>query len=358
MKDYYEILGLSKNANDEDIKKAHRKLVTKWHPDKWVNGTPEEKKAAEEKIKEINEAYAVLSDKDKRRQYDMFGTTDETDGGGFNPFDRFRDMGGFDDDFDPFMGFGRRHRRVERGTDILAEVVLTMAESYSGVKGKTITIKKKNVCEKCHGTGAENGGKKQCPHCNGTGKYVKVNRNGNTLFQQITPCPHCGGSGEIIENPCPECHGTGFVENEQVITIDIPAGIFNDAQMIVPGKGNPPRTKDGVNGDLHIVFTVKDDAVFRRSDLDLVRDLDLTLLEAWDGCKKEVELVDGSKIKITVPKGSRDGNHLRARGKGFKNPNDGRQVGDFIAVVRYAVPNKITDRQRKLLEDFYSDFEK
>ena len=353
MKDYYEILGVKRDATEEEIRKAYRKLVAKWHPDKWVNGTDEEKRTAEEKIKEINEANDVLSDAEKRRNYDMFGSAEGggMGGSGMGGDGDWRDwFAGFGDDFNPF---GRKERRVEKGADILVDVTITMAESYTGVKGKELKIKKNVPCKHCNGTGSADGKTHDCPHCNGTGRYVKSSRQGNAFFQTITDCPYCHGTGKENTTPCPHCHGLGVTQEETSIKVDIPAGIFEAAQMGIQGMGDSPRSKDGINGNLLIRFHVMRENAFRRNGLDLIHDIDLTLLEAWDGCETTVPLVDGTAVRLKVPKGSREGDSIRVSGKGFKDPNNPYATGDFIVNVRYKVPEKITKEQRKLLEQFY-----
>lgn len=348
MKDYYEILGVDRNASEEDIKKAYKKLVVKWHPDRWVNGTEEEKKTAEEKIKEINEANSVLSDPEKRRNYDAFGSAEGNMGMGGSPFG---------EDFDPFDIFGRGRRRVERGADIMATVTLTMAESYTGAPKKEIKVKRPKPCVHCNGTGSADGKEHKCKYCNGTGQYTVTQTRGNMMFQQTTTCPHCHGTGKdsTYAGTCSHCHGTGFEEIEETVTIDIPAGVFDGAKTAIKGMGGTPKSSNGVPGDLIVMFRVMGEHSFERDGNDLVYNLELTLLEAWDGCTKSVTLPNGEKVNVTVPKNSKDGNVVRLYGRGFKDLtgmtyND---KGDFVAVIKYKVPDKITKEQHKLLEKFY-----
>lgn len=345
MKDYYDILGVSKNATDDEIKKAYRKLVAKWHPDRWVNATEKEKKTAEEKIKDINEANSVLSDPEKRKNYDMFGT-DEPQMGGFGGFDPF-------EHFDPF---GRRAKRVEKGDDAEAYVDLTLSESYTGVKGKEVNVRTKVKCSHCNGTGSEDGKEHKCPHCNGTGKFVQSSRNGNSLFQTITDCPYCHGTGREFSKPCSECGGSGYVNKIEKKHYDIPSGAFDGADFVLQGEGCQPKSSNGIPGDLHIIIRVLPEAKFSRQGNDLVYELDLTLLEAWDGCEKTVYRIDGKAVKVTIPKGSRDGDAITRNGEGFEDPRGGffgGGRGNFVIIIRYKVPEQITKEQRKLLEDFY-----
>ena len=351
MKDYYDILGVSKDATEDDIKKAYRKLATKWHPDRWVNGTEEEKKTAEEKFKEINEANDVLSDQQKREEYDM-----RNSGGMPNDFDIndvMRHFSHFDNIFGGMGGMGGM-RRVEKGEDVFVTVVITMAESYTGIAKKSIEIERKHKCEHCNGTGSADGKLHTCPHCNGKGGETKFAKTKNGFSQWTTQCPYCHGTGLEQTEHCPHCHGTGRETVKDTIKIDVPAGIFEGAQTCVKGYGGIPSTNDGIPGDLFITFHILDETSFRRERNDLVTNLDLTLLEAWDGCKKDVLLIDGKKVKVTIPKGSRDGDVIKIHGAGFPDVSNPWNKGDFCVVVKYKVPENITKEQRKLLEKFYS----
>ena len=347
MKDYYEILGVSKDATEDDIKKAYRKLATKWHPDRWVNASDAEKKTAEEKFKEINEANEVLSDKQKRMEYDM------RDSDGMpNDFD-INDVMRHFSHFDNFFG-GGNIRRVEKGEDVFVTVVLTMAESYTGVAQKSIEISRKHKCEHCNGTGSADGKVHTCPHCNGKGCEVKFAKTQNGFSQWTVECPYCHGTGLGQTEHCPHCDGTGRETIKDTIKIDVPAGIFEGAQTVVNGYGGIPSSNDGIPGDLYITFHVLDETYFRRERNNLVTNIDLTLLEAWDGCTKEVNLIDGKKVKVTIPKGSKDGDVIKIHGAGFPDLNHNWAKGDFCVVVKYKIPEKITKEQRKLLEKFYS----
>ena len=339
MKDYYDILGVDKNADEEKIKKAYRKLAAHWHPDRWVNATEEEKKTAEEKIKEINEANSVLSDPEKRRNYDMFGSAEPGNRGfeGFDPFENFNPFGG---------------RRVERGEDISAYVELTMAESYTGIKQKAVRIERKSKCPDCNGTGSADGKEHKCPYCNGTGRIVKTSGGGNSFFQTITTCQHCRGTGKTYSTPCSKCHGSGMVSSYDIQNFDIPAGVFDGADLILEGHGNPTKSGNGIPGDLHIIIRVNNDNNFEREGNDLVYTLYLTLLEAWDGCEKTVYRIDGKPVKAKIDKGTKEGDIITKYGEGFEDVR-GRSRGNFVIKIKYKVPEKITKEQRKLLEEFY-----
>ena len=342
MKDYYEILGVEKNASEEDIKKAYRKLAAKWHPDRWVNASDDEKKTAEEKIKEINEAYSVLSDSQKKQEYDMFGNVGDNNSEGF---------GGFDP-FDVFSRFSGHQRRVERGEDIMAYVDITLKESYTGVKGKEVRVVNKVKCSHCNGTGSEDGKEHKCHYCNGTGHYVQSSRNGNSFFQTITDCPYCHGTGIEHSTPCSKCSGTGFVHEYETRYYDIISGIFDGADLIVHGKGSMPASGNGVPGDLHIIVRVKPEENFERENNDLVYTLHLNLLEAWCGCSKTVYRIDGKQHKLTINEGTKEGDTIVKYGEGFEDPRSGRR-GNFVIKIKYDVPDKITKEQKKLLEEFY-----
>ena len=344
-KNYYEILGVEKGASDDDIKKAYRKLALKWHPDKWANSSEAEKKEAEEKFKDIGEAYGVLSDSEKRKQYDMFGSVDGMPnmGPGFD----------FDTDFDFDWVRSRRRQRVNKGPDSEVEITITMSEAYNGVT-KTVSVRKAKKCSKCHGTGSESGEDTKCPHCGGTGKYVSSSHRGNAFFQQITDCPYCHGTGRIITDPCKSCGGTGIEYTTENITVDLPAGAFEGATMVIAGAGSAPLNGDGINGDLHVFVHVADEASYKRDGDDVVFILDLNLLEAWAGCKKEVLNLDGKKYTVNIDKLTKYGTTYRFRGKGFARVNSfSGGNGDFVVMVRYKTPEKITSEQKKLLEKFY-----
>ena len=345
MKNYYEILGVNKNATDEEIKKAYRKLAAQWHPDRWVNATDEEKKTAEEKIKEINEANSVLSDPEKRRNYDMFGT-DTPGQGGFNPNDF--------DGFDPFERFNPfKRKRVERGEDIIAHVTLTQVEAYTGVKHKDVQIGKKHKCTHCNGTGSADGKEHKCPHCNGSGRIVRTQGGKNTFFQTITECPYCHGTGKERTSPCKYCNGTGYEVTFETEYFDIPAGVFEGADLVIQGKGEMPMSNNGVPGDLHIIVSVDNDTNFEREGNDLVYNLEINLLEAWDGCEKTVYRIDGKQIRVKINAGAREGDEIIKYGEGFDDVRGFGGKGNFVIRIRYKLPINLTKEQRKLLEEFY-----
>jgi len=351
-KNYYEILGVNKNASADDIKKAYKSLAVKWHPDRWANGTEEEKKIAEEKFKEINEANSVLSDPKKREEYDFAGS------GGGSIFDEIRRKAGFGGPF-----WGMEEEAVERGSNVRVSMNITLAEAYTGVIGKELRFKRPVPCSHCHGYGTHDGLEHKCPHCNGTGWYVTSSRNGGMFFEQRVPCNFCHGTGKDNSvKECRYCGGTGYEMSEETVRIDVPAGIMSGINTAVPGMGGVPASKGGVPGDLQITFNVIGGSPFYREGSDLYCPIELTLLEAWDGCEKTVYLPDGKSVSVKIPKGSREGSEARVYGKGFSRrfeqvsifdntPKTGN--GDFILKVKYKVPEKITKEQHKLLEKFY-----
>ena len=342
-KNYYEILGVDKNASEQDIKKAYRKLAAQWHPDRFANETDEKKKEAEEKFKEINEANAVLSDPEKRANYDQFGTAEGFGDPGFDPFEGFN----------PFGGFGRPRQRVEKGEDIQVTVNITLEEAYRGGT-KEIKYHKRHTCAHCNGTGSEDGKDHKCPHCHGTGRMRTQSQRGNMIMMQETTCPYCHGTGRgEVAQPCTKCHGTGYEETEVRKTIEIPRGVPDGGYYVLEGEGNAPKS-NGINGDLYIIFKVMPHSRFAyQSSTNLSMSMNLNLYEAWCGCKKTIECIDGTKINVTIPELSEDGKVLRVAGKGMPNQPGG--YGDLYVVVHYDMPKKLTSKQKDLLKQFYTE---
>ena len=259
-KGYYKILGVSENATDEELKKKYRSECLKWHPDRWINGTEEEKKTAEDKFKQLNEAYSVLSDKQKRQEYDSGMDGQWQDAGGFNPFDIFKQHFGGKNPFSDFFGGGWdndnnfQSNPIPRGDDIDINITLTMAEANNGIS-KQIQYEYHEQCDECHGTGLGKGGKiETCPHCNGTGMYRNTQRMGFTTVVTQSACPYCNGTGKTVKNPCPKCGGTGISSKKkrENITITIPVGVAPGETLVVQGYGEYPEGGEGVRGDLRI----------------------------------------------------------------------------------------------------------
>lgn len=346
-KDYYEILGLEKGASDDDIKKAFRKLALKYHPDRNSGD-----KEAEEKFKEINEAYQVLSDPQKRSQYDQFGTAD-FNGGGFEGggFD-FSDFGGFGDIFDSFFGGGfsgssrKRRNGPERGADIEYTVSLTFNEAVFGVE-KEININRSEKCEHCEGTGAKPGTHpKTCDKCGGTGQ-IKIQRStplGN--FVSMSTCDKCGGKGTIISDPCSFCGGSGRTRKQRKIKVNIPAGV--DTGNVLPLRGQGEHgVNGGPSGDLYINIKVAPHPVFKRKDFDIYIDTHISFAKAAIGTEIKVPTVDGD-VKYQVPAGTQPGTVFRLKGKGVPRVNSYGRGDQYVNVV-VDIPKNINQKQREAL---------
>ena len=351
-KNYYEILGVEKNATKEQISKAFKKKSLKWHPDRWATGTDEEKKTAEEKFKEINEANSVLSDTEKRKNYDMFGDPNGRSGG-FGGFDDFHGFGfNMEDIFGNFHGNFGRKETVNKGNTCYADVSFTLKEAFNGAN-KEVTYFIKDKCDECNGSGLAHDGKREtCTHCNGSGTIKNVQRNGYMTYVQQSTCPHCNGKGSIITNPCTKCHGTGLKNKDEIANISIPKGISDGMQLIIKEAGDYPPNGDGIRGDLIITFIQEEDDVFTRSGDNIITTLELNLYEALCGIDATVECIDGTKVKFKVPKLTQDGRLFRFGGKGMININNKTLRGDHIINVKYKYPTDINKRQEELLKDF------
>jgi molecular chaperone DnaJ len=353
-RDYYEVLGLKKGASEDEIKKAFRKLAMKYHPDK----NPGDKEA-EEKFKEINEAYSVLSDPDKKSKYDRFGHAgvdpNGMGGGGFGG--GFSGFGGFEDIFDmfggAFSGFGgggqqRRSNQPRKGRDIQKMVNITFEEAAFGTS-KKIELNKNVTCKTCNGEGTKPGtSKKTCPKCNGTGQISQMQRTPFGQFQSVTTCDQCGGAGKIIEEPCPDCRGQGKVRKNVSISVDIPAGVDNDNVIPIRGQGEPG-TNGGPAGDLYIVVNVKPHKVFRRKGADLYLEMPITFDQAALGAEIIVPTLDG-KVSYKVPAGTQPGTTFRLKDKGIKYVKR-EAKGDLYVKVNIEVPTKLNHKQKKAIED-------
>jgi molecular chaperone DnaJ len=349
-KDYYEILGIQKGASDDEIKKAFRKLAIKYHPDKNKGD-----KEAEEQFKEINEAYQVLTDPQKKAQYDQYGTTDFQ--GGFDGGFDFSEMGGFGDIFDTFFGGGgfggrggnRRKNGPERGADIEASINLTFEEAVFGTE-KEINVTRRENCETCHGTGAKSGtSPKTCDKCGGTGQ-VRTQRNTPLgSFVSMSACDKCGGKGTIIENPCHTCHGTGKERKQRKIKVNVPAGV--DTGNIIPLRGQGEHgANGGPAGDLYINIRVASHPTFNRKGNDIYIDTHISFGKAVLGVELKVPTVDGD-VKYPVPAGTQSGTVFRLKGKGVPRVNSAGRGDQYVNVI-VDVPKNLNDKQKEALINF------
>ncbi len=365
-RDYYEVLGVNKNATEEELKKAYRKLAKKYHPD----ANPDNKKEAEAKFKEVNEAYETLSDPQKRRMYDQFGPDGPQGFGGaggqgpfgqggyysysssgFNGFDDFGDLG---DIFSSFFGGGfggrsssKRQNGPRKGADLNTTIDITFEQSFSGVE-KEIVITRNEECNTCHGTGAKPGTSvTKCTVCNGTGQVKQVQNTILGQMQTTRTCSACHGTGEIIKEPCPECSGRGKVRKQPKIKIKIPAGIDNEQTVVLRGEGEPGE-KGGPKGDLYITVRIKKHSIYTRKGNNVLCDIPISITQATLGGEIEVPMVDGTKEKYKISEGTQTGTKFTIRNKGFKSINS-NSTGDFIFTVIVQTPKKLSKEQRELL---------
>lgn len=342
-KDYYEVLGVSKTASDDEIKSAFRKLAKQYHPD--INKAPD----AAEKFKEAQEAYAVLSDPNKRKQYDQFGhsafengSSGSYDFSGFDFSDIFSDL--FGSSFGGFNFGGRTSRGSQKGEDSLVRVNLTFEEAIKGCK-KTIKVTTNCECTKCNGKGGT--GEKTCPVCHGSGTVTSEQRSLFGSFMTRTTCTNCKGKGITYDKTCTNCNGNGKVKATKELEIKVPAGVDNGNQLRIAGKGEAGYN-GGPNGDLYIEFKVENHPIFEREDDDIYLFLPITIVDSALGCKKDVPTIDGT-IKLTIPENSKTGDKLRIKGKGIQNVNNGKK-GDMYVVLNVLPPTKLTREQKLLLE--------
>jgi molecular chaperone DnaJ len=362
-RDYYDVLGVPRDATKEQIKNAYRKLAMQYHPDR--NKSPD----AEEKFKEISEAYAVLSDDEKRRQYDMFGHagisgryTQEDIFRGTDFDSIFRDLGfdfgfgGFDSIFDMFFGRGRERGRRARweswdnrpipGDDLRFDMEITLEQAFTGLKTE-ISVPHARECNTCKGTGIEPGKQPtRCSQCGGTGQLQQVRESATTRFVQITTCPRCGGRGQIIEYPCHECKGSGKVHIKRKIAVDIPPGVDNGTRIRIKGEGEPG-IRGGPPGDLYVVTHVKPHPIFQREGNDLLVDVPISFTQAALGARIEVPTIN-SKAELRIPPGTQSHTVFRLKGRGMPDISSGQRGDEFVRVI-VRVPEKLTPRQRELL---------
>ncbi len=354
-RDYYDVLGVGKSADATEIKKAYRKLAMKYHPDKNQGD-----KEAEEKFKEINEAYEVLSDETKRRNYDQFGH-EGVNGQGFGGAGGFggQGYGGFEDIFGDifgdmfgggFGGGGRPRRRgPERGQDIKQRISISFEEAAFGKKVQ-VKINRSEECDECHGSGAKQGtSKKTCPTCHGSGQVQSVQRTPFGNIASTRTCSTCNGEGEVIESPCNKCHGKGSVRKTKTIEVDVPAGI-DDGQMIKLAGQGELGTRGGPRGDLYIEVNVANHQLFTRDGYDVYLEMPITFAQATLGDNIQVPTLDG-KVEYEIPEGTQTGTVFRLKGKGIPKLRSNVR-GDQYVKVTVEIPKKLNDKQKELVRQF------
>lgn len=355
-RDYYEVLGVSKTATQDELKKAYRKLARKYHPD-LNKDNPE----AAEKFKECNEAYSVLSDDQKRAQYDQFGHAAFENGGmgggpgagGFGGFGGFGGSG-MEDIFDMFFGGQGRGGRSnnagpQRGADLRFDLEISFEEAAFGLE-KEISLNRAETCGHCHGEGAEPGSKVEtCPDCHGSG-YVRFTQN--TMFGQMVnerPCSRCHGEGKIISTPCRECRGTGTVKKTKKLKVKIPAGVDNGSRLRVSGEGEAG-VKGGSSGDLYVYLYVKPHKFFERDGTTVLCEVPINIVQATLGAEIKVPTLDG-QVTMKVPEGTQPGKVLRIKGKGIPSLRGGSR-GDQLVRIKVVVPTKLSEKQKDALQKF------
>ena len=354
-RDYYEVLEINKGASETEIKKAYRKAAMKYHPDKFTNASESERKEAEEKFKEANEAYQVLSDPQKKQQYDQFGhAAFENGGGGFSGagFD-FGDIFGdiFGSSFGGgFGGFGSSSRRsyVEPGADLRYTLEISLEEAAQGIE-KTIKYKRTGKCHVCDGTGAEDKHMKTCPKCNGSGHILTQQRTILGVMQSQTVCPECNGRGEVPEKKCKACHGSGKEKETVEKKINIPAGIDDGQRLKLSGMGEAS-LNGGPNGDLYVQIRVKRHEIFERDEQDLYCEVPISYSMAVLGGEVEIPTLTHKKT-IKIPAGIESGKSLKVKGEGIKSLRGGYK-GDIIVKIIIETPKNLTDKQKDLLQKF------
>lgn len=347
-RDYYEILGVSKTATDDEIKRSFRKLAKQYHPD--IN----KEEGAEEKFKEIGEAYSVLSDPEKRRQYDQFGHAafEQGGAGGFGGFQGFDDIdlsSIFGDLFGGFSGFGgsrsNRQNRPVKGKDSLIRMNLTFDEAVFGCE-KSLNLDLDEKCEECNGKGGFD--ESTCSTCGGRGRVISQQQTMFGMFQTETTCPDCDGVGKTFKTTCSACRGKGHVVKNKEIVVKVPEGVDTGNKIRITGKGSAGYN-GGPNGDIYIEFKVKDHPLFQRDDDTIYLELPLTITEAVLGCKKEIPTLQGNVI-LEIKAGAQNGDKLKLRGKGIKAPDSFRK-GDMIVILKVVIPTKLDKTQKKLFKE-------
>lgn len=352
--DYYEILGISRDANQDDIKRAYRRLARKYHPD--VNREP----GAEERFKEVNRAHEVLSDPEVRARYDRFGEAGVSGAGAGGGYSDFGDMGGFADIFETiFSGFGgsgvgtggtsaRRRSGPTRGDDLRLDLKLNFREAIFGEE-KEIRIPHLENCQVCNGSGAKPGtGSNTCGTCNGAGQVRRATRTPFGSFAQVSVCPTCNGEGQVIEEKCESCGGQGRKQETKKLKITIPPGVDNGTRLRVAREGDAGQ-RGGVPGDLYVYLFVEEDSVFKRDGINILSELKVSYLQAILGCKITVDTVDGD-AELTIPPGTQPNTVLTLENKGVPKLGNAVSRGDHLITIKVNIPTKVTAEERELLE--------
>jgi molecular chaperone DnaJ len=342
--DYYELLGISRSASADDVKKAYRKLARQCHPD----ANPDDPNA-EGRFKEISEAYMVLSDPEKRSNYDRFGHAG-ADGQGFGGFEGFGDFGGLGDIFEMFFGAGGRRRSgPEKGSDIRADLELTLKEAAFGLE-RELKVPRTEPCSTCDGSGAAAGTKPAtCGTCNGAGQVQYAQNTPFGRIVQTRSCDRCRGTGKMIEKPCPTCRGTGQIRKTRGIKVKVPPGVDSGSRLRVSGEGEAG-TRGGPRGDLYVYIHVQAHKIFKREGDDLICEMPISFVQAALGDEVEVPTLEGG-AKLKIPEGTQSGTVFRMKGKGVPNVS-GHGRGDQHVVVKLVTPTKLSEKQKTLLKDF------
>lgn len=348
-RDYYEILGVSRNVDQDELKRAYRRLARKYHPD--VNKEP----GAEEHFKEINRAYEVLSEPEMRARYDRFGEAGVAGAAGAGGFQDFGDMGGFADIFESFFsGFsggvgGRSARRGPiRGDDLRLDLKLDFKEAVFGGE-KEIKISHSETCDTCNGSGAKPGTRpRTCSTCSGSGQVRRATRTPFGSFTQVSACPTCGGTGEVVEDRCEVCGGSGQTQESKKLKITIPAGVDNGTRLRVSGEGDAGM-RGGPPGDLYVYLYVKEDAEFRRDGINILSDFKVSYLQAILGSKLEVNTVDGP-VEVDIPAGLQPGTVLTLQDHGVPRLGNPVSRGDHLVTVQVEIPTRLKPEERELIE--------
>ncbi len=356
-RDYYDVLGVSRDADDDTIKKAYKKLAKQYHPD--LN---QDSKTAEEKFKEINEAYSTLSDANARARYDQFGHNDPANGGGYgggNPFGGFGGaggsggFGGFGDIFETFFGGGFTQQpdpsAPQQGNDLRVDLQVSFEEAAKGTE-KEITVTRYESCASCHGSGAAKGTEREkCAQCGGAGR-VRMNQNtAFGQFQTVKTCPNCNGSGSVIKEPCPDCHGSGRARKTRKLTVNVPPGVDNGSRLRMAGEGEGGKN-GGSPGNLFIYISVRPHKIFKREGDNVFLEQKISFIDATLGADIEVPTLDGN-VKLEIPEGTQTGSTFRMRGRGFPKLR-GYGRGDQHVKVKIITPTHLSSEQKELLQRF------